>query len=132
MISRFANFLHSGSQQGIISILILFLFEKNYYTFIGIFGSNMGRSCIHLSQFFPSYIVIVQYLNFDLFFGTVCFYSSVSFRRMCRFVQPQSRQKTILSPKDLPHATHLQLYLPFSSTFQPLKFTVSYLHNFTI
>lgn len=103
--------------KGLYPFSFLFLFEKNYYTFIGIFGSNMGRSCIHLSQFFPSYIVIVQYINHDLFWGTVYFYSSVSLGRMCRFVQPQSRQKTILSPKDLPHATHLQLYLPFSSTF---------------
>lgn len=53
------------------------------------------------------------------------FYSSVPFHHLCRFVQlqPPSRQRTILSPKDFPHATHLQLYCSFSSTFQPLKYT---------
>lgn len=99
---------------GLYPFSFLFLVGKNYHRFTGIFRNNMGRSCIHFSPFFSSYIVTVLCLNQNYFLEQ-CVFTVVSFHCMCRFVQlqPQSRQRTMLSRNDLPLVTISSYSSPF-------------------
>lgn len=90
---------------GLYPFSFLFLLGKNYHRFTGIFRNNMGRSCIHFSQFFPSYIVTVLCLNQNYFLEQ-CVFTVVSFHCMCRFVHNQDKEPCY-HPK-------ISLMLPFT------------------
>lgn len=72
MIPRLANLLYSESQHGEYPFSFLFLFEKKKNNrFTENVKSNMERSYIYLSQVFPSYVIIVKYLNKEFFWNGI-------------------------------------------------------------